>query len=46
MQGESLLPLFNNDNSKWRDELYYHYYEYPGIHMVKDITELEQNGIN
>ena len=35
MQGESLLPLFKNDNSKWRDELYYHYYEYPGIHMVK-----------
>ena len=35
MQGESLLPLFNNDNSNWRDELYYHYYEYPGIHMVK-----------
>lgn len=35
MQGESLLPLFSNDNSNWRDELYYHYYEYPGIHMVK-----------
>lgn len=35
MQGESLLPLFSNDNSNWRDALYYHYYEYPGIHMVK-----------
>jgi arylsulfatase A-like enzyme len=35
MQGMSLLPLFSNDNSKWRDALYYHYYEYPGIHMVK-----------
>ena len=35
MQGMSLVPLFNGDNSKWRDALYYHYYEYPGIHMVK-----------
>ena len=35
MQGESLLPLFNDNNSNWRDALYYHYYEYPGIHMVK-----------
>ena len=35
MQGKSLVPLFNNDNANWRDALYYHYYEYPGIHMVK-----------
>jgi len=35
MQGKSLVPLFKNDNSNWRDELYYHYYEFPGIHMVK-----------
>jgi len=35
MQGESLLPLFENNNNEWRDALYYHYYEYPGIHMVK-----------
>ena len=35
MQGMSLLPLFSNKNSNWRDALYYHYYEYPGIHMVK-----------
>ena len=35
MQGKSLLPLFNQDNESWRDALYYHYYEYPGIHMVK-----------
>lgn len=35
MQGKSMLPLFSNDNSNWRDALYYHYYEYPGIHMVK-----------
>jgi arylsulfatase A-like enzyme len=35
MQGKSMLPLFSNENSNWRDALYYHYYEYPGIHMVK-----------
>ncbi|EAQ41124.1 MULTISPECIES: sulfatase family protein [unclassified Polaribacter] len=35
MQGKSLVPLFKNNNSNWRDALYYHYYEYPGIHMVK-----------
>ncbi|WP_178988050.1 sulfatase family protein [Winogradskyella schleiferi] len=35
MQGLSLKPLFNYNNKYWRDALYYHYYEYPGIHMVK-----------
>jgi arylsulfatase A-like enzyme len=35
MQGRSMLPLFKGDNSNWRDALYYHYYEYPSIHMVK-----------
>lgn len=35
MQGQSLVPLFRGDNSDWRDALYYHYYEYPGIHAVK-----------
>lgn len=35
MQGMSLLPLFKNDNSSWRKSLYYHYYEFPSIHMVK-----------
>lgn len=35
MQGESLLPLFEGNNENWRDALYYHYYEYPGIHSVK-----------
>jgi arylsulfatase A-like enzyme len=35
MQGQSLVPLFGNNNHQWRDALYYHYYEYPGIHMVK-----------
>ena len=36
MQGESLLPLLKGDTTLWnRDAVYYHYYEYPGSHMVK-----------
>ena len=36
MQGESLLPLLLQNNEKWtRDAVYYHYYEYPSVHMVK-----------
>lgn len=35
IQGKSLLPLLKNQKEEWRDALYYHYYEYPGIHMVK-----------
>ena len=36
MQGESLLPLMKGEEGKWtRDAVYYHYYEYPGSHMVK-----------
>ena len=36
MQGESLMPLLMGENDKWtREEVYYHYYEYPSVHMVK-----------
>jgi arylsulfatase A-like enzyme len=35
IQGKSLLPLFEKHSENWRKALYYHYYEYPGIHMVK-----------
>ncbi len=35
MQGQSLLPLFQGEKVAWRDALYYHYYEYPAVHMVK-----------
>jgi len=35
MQGESLLPLFKGQAENFRDAVYYHYYEYPSIHMVK-----------
>ena len=35
MQGESLVPLLEGDEpSDWRKSLYYHYYEYPSVHMV------------
>jgi arylsulfatase A-like enzyme len=35
MQGESLVPLFKGDTENFRDAVYYHYYEYPAVHMVK-----------
>ncbi len=35
MQGESLIPLFLGNNENFRDAVYYHYYEYPSVHMVK-----------
>jgi arylsulfatase A-like enzyme len=36
MQGESLVPLLTGNPDSWtRDAVYYHYYEYPGFHMVK-----------
>ena len=35
MQGESLIPLLKNPKSDFRDAVYYHYYEYPSVHMVK-----------
>ena len=36
MQGESLMPLLAGEIDKWtRDAVYYQYYEYPSVHMVK-----------
>ncbi|MEL6589426.1 MAG: sulfatase [Bacteroidota bacterium] len=36
MQGESLMPLLTGNTEQWtRDAVYYHYYEYPAVHMVK-----------
>ncbi len=36
MQGLSLLPLLKGEEEDWdRDGVYYHYYEYPSVHMVK-----------
>ncbi len=36
MQGKSIVPLLLGETPKdWRKSLYYHYYEYPGIHTVR-----------
>ncbi|MCU0339487.1 MAG: sulfatase [Spirosomaceae bacterium] len=35
MQGESLVPIFKGKGKNFRDAAYYHYYEYPSVHMVK-----------
>ncbi len=35
MQGSSLVPLLRGQNPKdWRTSIYYHYYEYPSVHMI------------
>ncbi|RNL77419.1 DUF4976 domain-containing protein [Sinomicrobium pectinilyticum] len=35
MQGESFRDLVNGKSKEWRDAVYYTYYEYPSVHMVK-----------
>lgn len=36
MAGKSLVPLFKDGKSKnWRKELYYHFYDYPAVGMVR-----------
>ena len=36
MQGKSMVPILKGKTPpNWRKEHYYHYYEYPGSHMVK-----------
>lgn len=36
MQGESMIPLLEGKINAWkREAVYYHYYEYPAVHMVK-----------
>ena len=35
MQGLSLMPLLQGKNpTNWRKDIYYHYYEYPSVHMI------------
>jgi len=35
MQGRSLVPLLRGEKpTDWRKSIYYHYYEYPSVHMV------------
>ena len=37
IQGMSLVPLLKGEKTigKWRDAIYYHFYEFPAEHMVK-----------
>jgi hypothetical protein len=36
MQGRSLVPVLKGQTPPdWRKSFYYHYYEYPAVHMVK-----------
>lgn len=35
MQGESFKKLVSQTETSWRDAIYYTYYEYPSVHMVK-----------
>lgn len=37
IQGKSLVPLIKGEKTigKWRDAIYYHFYEFPAEHMVK-----------
>ena len=35
MQGESFRDLVAGKTGEWRDAVYYTYYEYPSVHMVK-----------
>jgi arylsulfatase A-like enzyme len=35
LDGESLVPLLKGEQPEdWRTSIYYHYYEYPSVHMV------------
>ena len=35
IQGESLVPLLKGESpGDWRTSIYYHYYEFPSVHMV------------
>lgn len=35
MSGSSLVPLLENQvPANWREDIYYHYYDYPAIHMA------------
>ncbi len=35
MQGVSMKPLLEEQVASVREDIYYHYYEYPGVHNVK-----------
>ncbi|MEL6195328.1 MAG: sulfatase, partial [Bacteroidota bacterium] len=34
MQGNSFKPMLTGDEVDWRDAIYFHYHEFPAVHMV------------
>ena len=47
MQGLSLVPLLQGKNpTDWRKEIYYHYYEYPSVHMIPRHWEFVRQDIS
>jgi len=43
IQGESFLPVLKGEKKAWRDDAYYHYYEYPQPHGVSPHFGLRTN---
>ncbi|WP_018621135.1 sulfatase family protein [Spirosoma luteum] len=43
IQGESFLPVLKGEKKNWRDQAYYHYYEYPQPHHVSPHFGLRTN---
>ena len=44
MQGRSLVPILRGEApAKWRDSIYYHYYEYPSVHQVPRHNGIRSN---
>lgn len=35
LHGKSMKPLFSGDQTDWREDWLYEYYEYPAVHMVR-----------
>jgi arylsulfatase A-like enzyme len=35
MAGKSLLPLLKGEKTSWREYIYYHFYDYPSVGMVR-----------
>ena len=45
MHGTSLVPLLEGRSPRdWRRSIYYHYYEYPGVHACAATTACAPNG--
>jgi len=43
IQGESFMPLLTGGQKNWRNQAYYHYYEYPQPHRVSPHFGLRTN---